>query len=266
MSEFESNWDIQIDGRKTNAEREAYWGHAHATDDYETIFSITQDSSVCKSLSAAVRQAVGPDPGIILIPGCGSRIGLQEHLLAAFPSCRLISTDFPAVVEVAKDRLKDERAEFIGMNSTTLDLGEEVDAVVVVNSVLSDDHEENAGMIRSFYDTLKPGGSLIGLFPTVLATVDIAYIEGAPSERIQQADLANSAFFENDQDLWQIFYTPLRLRQMVKEAGFENLIMALEFFDSDEMLDHAGEYYGIDDRNLPVYELLVSASRPDRDS
>lgn len=70
--------------------------------------------------------------------------------------------------------------------------------------------------------------------------------------------LENSTLFEKKQKMHQIFYTPLRLHQVFKEAGFMRDRMEICFFDSERMMEETERYYKLPKvSGLCIWELLV---------
>lgn len=256
-----NNWNIESETKFSKEQRERYWSNVHSAD-YKSVFSVTQDQAVLDGMIEDLKSII-PSPKKVLIPGCGSKVHLQERLHVEFPKLSQVCIDFKEVVDVAAKRLQFPEIDFIGGNFLDVEnIGNDFDAALIVNSILSEDHAENCSLVEKIFASLRPGGVLIGLFPTILATIDIAWIEGTPSERIHQVDLSRSAFYERQQQLWQIFYTPLRLRRLLLSVGFEKLKMEIMFLDSEYFKEHTKEYYGISEPEVFIYELLTIALKP----
>jgi SAM-dependent methyltransferase len=254
-----SKWQIKPRNALSTVERRAYWERAHVDEDYERVWSMTADVGV----RAKLVEELGAVASLkrVAIPGCGSRTLLERSLATAYPQAEFLCTDFRAVVEAAARRFDHPRVSYLDRDSAHLGWRDEVDAVVVVNSILSESDAENRAILASCWQALRPGGLLVGLFPTVLATVDIASVERSEA-RMRLADLERSSFYEEKQGLEQIFYTPLRLRVVLREAQFELEKMEVFFCDSPYFLEHGREYYGLLDDDLVIYEHLVVARKP----
>ena len=118
----------------------------------------------------------------------------------------------------------------------SLGFEEQWDVVVNVNGILSERDEENRDILDSCFRALKPGGVLLGMFPTIFSAPYISYVDNDP-DWLEVVDLERSAYYEDKQKLWQIFYTPLRLRRVLIESGFKLKKMEIFFCDSDYFLE-----------------------------
>lgn len=252
----------------SSEERESYWARTHAEDDYGSVWTMTEDDSVIEKIVSSI--PLGTQN--ILVPGCGSRTHLEEALVGAFPEATVYATDFKDVIQVAEKNFSHERLRYIASNSTELhetfseeNLDVQFDAVVVVNSIVSETDSENRAIVRSCQKSLKPGGIFLAFFPDVFNTLDVSLIEeteNIPNKtwRREALDLPRSTYHEQEQDLEQIFYTPLRLRVVLREAGFNLDLMETFFCDSPEFIKQGKDYYGFDDPDIVLYENFVVAS------
>jgi SAM-dependent methyltransferase len=240
------------------AERRGYWESIHGDEGYENVISLTDDPAVCERIERALEESRAKR---ILVPGCGSRTGLQEWLVGRLPQIEaLVCTDFPAVVALGRERFSHPSVEFQAADSGDLPWREAFDAAVVVNSILSESDRENRRVLSAIRRALRPDGVLVGFFPTVFATLDIATISHDP-RRHADLDLERSMKYEPAQEAFQIFYTPLRLRLILREAGFDVSSMEIYFLDSDHIRSQPGEWndFSVEDEDLVIYELYVVA-------
>lgn len=264
-------------------EEKVVWDEDHK--DYsEKVFSLTQDPKVCQALVHPSSQSscfnIPDSPEIqILIPGCGSEIYLQKTLLEFCPHIGQIwCTDFSkTAIDVAKknwqqvdgdSRLNRQQLNFAEIDSTKLteqkpDWKNQFDYVIVVNSVLSSNDSVNRQMIGEFYKILKPGGKLYGFFPTIFFELEIACLSESKAHWLTDGsiNLPNSAFHEPGYNQHQIFYTPLRLNRIFKEAGFKRLSFEVDFCDSDTLATHMKESYDLDDSDIYYWHFLVRLER-----
>ncbi len=171
----------------------------------------------------------------------------------------MTGVDFPGVVEVAARRTDDPRIGYVGADIAEDGCGVSGDCVITVNSVLSDLDDENRALLRRFREALPAGGLLAGFFPTIFTPLELGYLQ--PDRRmLAQVNLEECRFAEEKQGVTQIFYSPLRLRAVLREAGFELQRMEVVFFDSPELADHARTYYGLgDDPDVMAWDLFVEA-------
>jgi hypothetical protein len=240
-----------------------YWDLRHGQLQYENVYSVTDDSELRVKLVNLLRAAIEPDePCQVLIPGCGSRACLERELIDSFPLLSVLATDYPGVVEAAARRLRHPRVKFVGKDTRELGLRPEFNAAVVINSVLSDCDSDNRAMLKSVHAALKPNGLLVGLFPTIFATADIGFCEEREQWRLELVDLPSSRYcFDEYAKATHILYTPLRLRAILREAGFVAPSMEIFFCESPCLRDEAYRVYGLQGEDLVLYELLVTSRK-----
>jgi hypothetical protein len=251
-----------ISGRKplSAAVRRAYWESVHKDDRYRTVCSLTDSTAVLDRLSSALS---GLSPSLdILIPGCGSRTSLQRRLIADRPSARLTCVDYPAVVAIASADFPHPNVTYLAHDLAAPCWTESFDAVLCVNAVVSESDEENRLILRNCREAMRTDALFVGYFPTLFAPFEIALLSGDES-RIEAMDLPSSTFYEAGQDAHQIFYTPLRLRVILREAGFVLQTLEIAFLDSPEHFgrDTPWRNPGADDVDLVIYELLALARK-----
>ncbi len=203
-------------------------------------------------------------PKNILIPGCGSKVFLQNEIAERLPDANILCTDYSGVIEVAKKQPTKDNIHYKALNSTNLGFKDKYDVVIIVNSILSESDEENRAILLSCNKSLKPGGIMLGYFPTIFASIDIAYLEPT-KDRMSLVDIDKSSFYEEKQNLWQIFYTPLRLRRILKQTNFIMDKMEIHFCDSDYFTNQTREYYDITNNDLVIYEHFVILHKPKSD-
>ena len=243
----------------TSEQRETHWERAHRDQSYETVWSITEDRSVRDKIIDTLNELDNPYP--ILIPGCGSRTFLQEDMISRLNGVGDINcTDFQEVVKIASSEYSHDRVLFTAANSTNLPFSNECGSVVIVNSILSDSDLENRKMIEQCFKALRPSGYLVGFFPNILATIDLGYLENDP-DQIERADVQRCLCYEPEQDIYQIFYTPLRLKFILEKAGFKICRFENFFFDSEYFKEHSQEIYGIRDEDISIYESFIVAQK-----
>lgn len=252
-----AKWPISGGDGMSQDERRAYWEGEHAEHDYEGVFSISQDEGVIgPCVDAITRRGCRR----VIVAGCGSSVSLEQAIAERVPQLESVTgVDFPGVVEVAARRTDDPRITYVGADIGVDGLGVSGDCIITVNSVLSDLDSENRALLRRFREALPTGGLLAGFFPTILTPLEFGYLQ--PDRRmLDRVNMEECRFTEDKQGVTQIFYTPLRLRAVLREAGFVLTRMEVVFFDSPELADHARDYYGLgDDPDVMAWELFVEA-------
>lgn len=229
-----------------------YWESLHKETDYASVYSLTEDAHLRSKIVADIEQLM---PQRILIPGCGTRTVLQEDLVQFFRDSVIICNDFPGVVDIAERKFNHPRVEYIGGDVRDLDLPS-VDAVIHITSTVSNSDLENRAILENSVRLLRGTGSLVGLFPTVFATLDIAYTT-RETWRTEALDLSRSSYSEPKQMVEQIFYTPSRLRVVLRESGVNLERMEIFFNDSDYLKQQGAIHYGLEDDDAVLYHLYV---------
>jgi methyltransferase family protein len=241
--------------------RASYWEKLHAISDYDTVYSMTDDqalrSQIISDLSAFGARS-------ILIPGCGSRTVLQEEIIQRLPQSRVTCLDFPRVVEIAKERFSHPNVTYIGHDVTTAHFSGGFDSVVHVTSVVSESDAENRQIMRATSEALRPEGLMLGVFPTIYATLDIAYTAGE-QWRAKNVLLETSSYQESKQGIRQVFYTPLRLRRIAREVQLENICISIFFNDSEYLRSEGRKHYNLMDEDAILYHLYLRATRAPND-
>ena len=252
-----AKWPIGGGDGMSQDDRRAYWEREHADHDYEGVFSISQDEGV---IAPCVEAITRRGCRRVIVAGCGSNVALQQAIAERASDVESVTgVDFPGVVEVAARRTDDPRIGYVGADIAVDGCGVQGDCVVTINAVLSDLDEENRALLRRFREALPAGGLLAGFFPTIFTPVEFGYLQ--PDRRmLDQVNLEECRFAEEKQGITQIFYSPLRLRAVLREAGFRLERMELVFLDSPELADHARTYYRLgDDPDVVAWELFVQA-------
>lgn len=257
----------------------AGWNIIHQNYSRNT-YSLTQEPKNCQimiSPSENLSSFKIPDsPDIqILIPGCGSEIELQKTLLNYCPHIgQVCCTDFSdiALEKATKNwleanensKLINQKLSFKVADSTRLtehcpDWNGKFDYVLVANSVLSAEDDKNRQMIGEFYKALKPGGRLYGFFPTIYWDLEIAYLIQSKAYWLTEGliHLPHSAAYDKTLQDRQIYYTPLRLNRIFKEAGFKRLSFEICFDDSDIACANLEKVYGIEDPDIYHWGFFV---------
>lgn len=280
-SKCESKWPIPSANRLTSKSLEQekeLWDKNH--EDYaNTTFSLTQDPNICKALVRPERSPgfdIPNSPDIkVLIPGCGSEIYLQKTLLEFCPQIgQIYCTDFSkTAIEKAQEnwknadgesRLNNQQIVFEEVDSTRIieqkpDWQDKFDYVLLVNSVVSSDDETNRQMIREFGKVLKPGGKIYGYFQTTLCYLEIAYFSRKHAHCVTEGfiDVYGNKVWDAQWQYAQIYYTPLRLNRIFKEAGLKRLSLEIDFFDYEPFVSMFKKMIEHDDPDIFLWHLLV---------
>ncbi|MFD6163276.1 class I SAM-dependent methyltransferase [Nocardia sp. NPDC060256] len=255
----ETKWLIDEAAAMSAAERHRHWREVYAGERRDQVFSMTEDPGVQDRIldALATRGSLR-----VLVPGCGAATHLPQALAERLPAdSEIVCTDFVAeAIEQAEATFSHPRVSYRRHNTIDVAALGNFDAVVIVNSILSDSDRENRAMLRACADTLRQGGRLVGFFPTIYCALEIATLERHPG-KLANIDLPTSTCFEEEQGVRQVFYTPLHLRRVMREAGLAVHRMELFFCDSDHFAGQGRRLYQIFDEDLVPYEFFVVADR-----
>ncbi len=255
-------WLIDRSDLRTKSETEAYWSNVYDNHDYENVWSVTNDpvfnNYVVQKLTSLNIS------GSLAIPGCGSKSILENTIAEKCPQItEIIGTDFQRVIAHAAKNSLNPKINYKAIDTENLPQEHKnyFSAGVVVNSILSDSDAENRKMIQAIFESLKPGGYLLGFFPTVFASVDLAYLEKT-RDRLDLVNIQNSTIYEPKQNATQIFYTPLRLRSILKNTGYDIVSFEIYFCDSEHFIAESKDHYSLEDEDLVIYEHFVICQKP----
>ncbi len=242
---------------------EKAWDHDHAINQYRNVFSITDDVEVCMRLTKGIDENVEK----VLIPGCGSKTNLQRHIVENFTNIRSIDcTDWSqSAIDQASAGYSHEKIRYWKEDSSALPFQHaSFDYVIISNSILSNQDVLNRKMIQECHRVLKRGKPLYGMFPTIYCAAEFTYLDTRFAHWLTDGtiDLTKNSFYEREQKLNQIFYTPLRLKQILQEAGFTRRSFEICFFDNAYFERENEKIYGIPpDSGLSIWEILVSMEK-----
>jgi len=166
-------WVVEAPTVRSAENRQQYWEDEHVLHNYENVYRLTEDKCLQNDIVDTLK--ILSFHKNILIPGCGYKGILEQVILDRLPDCTsVVCTDFPGVIEELSRNNKLDGLVYKGLDSNALGMNNEFDAVVIVNSILSDSDIENRSILKSCFNALKPGGSLVGLFPNCLVTLDMS--------------------------------------------------------------------------------------------
>jgi hypothetical protein len=236
---------------------EQYWAAVHRRGYDGDVYSVSEETGLQDRIINAINR--GRPVRSIWIPGCGTKPALPLRLAQVLgDEVRIYCSDFPNVVRQWDAASLPTNVSLHGWDTRSPPADAQFDAIVMVNSVVSADDHENRDMMEAMARVLDARGIFIGLFPTILIDVDLLSV-GHENEPV--IDVRRNLIYESTQDDWQIAYTPLRLRRILREIGWTGAQMSLFFFDSERMIQQASAIYGITDPDLTLYELFVEYVR-----
>ena len=209
------------------------------------------------------------DPSVkkILISGCGPQTSLQECIITNFQNVEeVVCNDYcESAINLARTNYSHPKVKYLLKPTEDLSYYRNYfDAVLVVNSILSSDHELNIRALEEIYRTLKLGGQLIAIFPTVFCACELVYMRLNGHQELSKwreknwINLENSSFYDSEQGIWKTGYTPNQLNSILKKIGFKRERMEIYFFDNDYFVEQAEIVHGIPkDGDSCIWELLA---------
>ena len=274
----DSIWHIR-DSEHTLAQEaeEDYWVDEHSNG--FNVFTLVADDEIIAGLIGRIKNMWLPSAsrqGKVLISGCGIQNKFEIALAQAFPQFEFHCGDFPEVVKLARANfeayLKEQGLKLSNIcyrpiDATNLAEQDEYDLIITINSVVATNHSTNTAMIKNFYQALKPQGILMGIYPSIWALADMLSVHGKSDFETEGIDLARNSYFEKHQQVEQIFYSPLRLRQMMLSAGFKIDRFEIFFCDTPDIATASREYYPElcdPDVGIVLYEHYVEATKPNK--
>ena len=256
-------WLINLEKKKdrNNEQEMGNWNNNYQKYQYDDVFSITEDRDVCKKLASGIKE----NSNKILIPGCGSKTYLQDYISTIFDG-DIICTDWSKhALEIAKESSKSDKICYFKDDMTNMQFDDNTfDNIIISNSILSGDDRNNRKMLNECNRVLKKGGTLTGLFPSVYATYEISYLDEQfkylRKENI--ISIEDNTFYETTQDMYQIFYTPIRLRRIFKENNFKTEKFEIFFCDSEHLLEENEKIYKLPkESDLVIWEFFIELTK-----
>jgi ubiquinone/menaquinone biosynthesis C-methylase UbiE len=240
------------------------WENNYSTKKYTNVWSMTKDKYLLKFILKEVELNSGIEK--ILIPGCGSMTNLQKFLHNKLPNIKkILCTDIShnAIKQAQSNTQRRYSNKIIYKKYDSCDFydvpNEYFDMVIIVNSILSENDIINRKILSECYRILKKSGNLIGFFPSVFCIYEISFLEDKFSHyKDDYINIYKNKFYEKNQKSSQIFYTPLRLNRIFKEAGFKREKFELYFCDSDYFIKENDRIYELGkSSDVCIWEFFV---------
>ena len=240
----------------------AAWSDVFEQDEYDqTVMSVTPSTVVQGAVLSAVKAL--PEGAYVLVHGSGDD-DIIPSLIAQCPNvARVTCVDLPSAVERAQVKVKvsdtanaafRDKIEYVGMDYNRLGdtHPETFDAAVAINSFVQPSEEENMISLHALFNSLKPSGKLVGLFPTIEYSQHIAAndLKGHPWKKFVMG-------FALDKHLEtltspklgpQHFPTKSTLGQMLFDAHFDSCRISRLTMDDAAALEQQRLAY-----NKPIY-------------
>ncbi len=263
-------WLIEKEDAPSFSETEKKWEEIH-NNGYH-VWSMSADKTVQQKIIDELRPLPHEK---ILIVGCGSVTDLQNVLCQTLEGIvQIVCIDFKNVAALAEKKENHPKIRYEAADAGALSYCGQFDIVINVNSILSESDMENRKILASCYDSLQTGGHLIGFFPTITCYMEITALEkrynrlkrmfakkseGAHDDPFETHDAHD--LLDIMKEYGQLYYTPLYLRMLPKEPGFDIGRMELFFCDSDLFKKQAKMKFGVLDPDILVYEYFVNAKK-----
>lgn len=234
------------------------WQDNYTTADYNDVWSMTDDPGAIQRLCSGINA----NTKLVYIPGCGSKTGLQKYITDNFPNIeKIICIDWSSeAVASAKATYSHRKIEYIVVDAcNTGFLSGCFDIAILANCALSPNDLQNRRFLNETGRLLRPDGVMYGFFPTIFAALEISMLDDKFAYLNNgYIDIYKNSFFEQTQQLSQIFYTPLRLNQILNECGFTRELFEIYVCDSPHFRQESERIYGIPkDSGLAIWEIFL---------
>lgn len=213
------------------------------SEDYHDVVISPFQEGVINPMFRHLENIEDPKTKVIADIGCG-RGEIGKKLCSMFKEVYML--DFsPGMIEVAKSNSKSTKPD--NMNFMVKDMrdlsefNEKFDVVIAVNSVIMPCIADVKKSLKSIYDTLKPGGNMYGIFPSMSSIAYQAFLaldNELSKGKDEKMAVANAKrlierrkynFVKgtyNDDGQEQKFYWWFELKIRLQEAGFKDIKMS----------------------------------------
>lgn len=261
---MERKWLIPELPTELQQDERAYWEQVHRTSFSSHVWSMTGDTHTREKLISTLNH-FSPLAEKLYIPGCGTHTFLQEHLIEALPNLSgIVCSDFLGVIDAIDTNPHPEKITYTAFDTAACPYTSTFDAVLIVNAILSQSDLRNREMLDACANALKPGGVLLGFFPTIFCDYEMLMLDESVSEedRSARVDLESNRVFERNQNVYEVIYSPLRLRRVLREAGLSLASCEIFFCDTEHYQQETKKHYGVSDSDNVMYLLFVVAEKP----
>ena len=204
--------------------------------------------------------------------GCGTG-PLLPHLVGRF--ARVIAIDFaPAMLARARLRLEPDRAEKVQFLERPMDeladLACQVDVAIAVNSLVMPDVRQIERSLRSIRASLRPGGILLGIVPSLDAILyhTLLLYDEALEHGLDPADARRFTAYHAEHRLYDFafgcfsfqglrekFWLPFEVEHRLTRAGFQDIHLGKVLYPWDESHTGSDELSG----NPPSWDWFFKA-------
>jgi SAM-dependent methyltransferase len=240
-------------------DQERHWSrHAAAYDD---LFLDPFAPGVANPLWDALERVADPSRRTVADLGCGTG-PLLPHLLEEFE--RVIALDFaPAMLAHARKRLGPERSRQVTFLQRPMhelgDLAGQIDVAITINSLVMPDVRQIDRTLRSIRASLRPGGILLGVVPSLDAVqyFSMLLFDQALEHGLDPADAmrftahhAEHRYYDfafgrfKYRGLRQKFWLPFEVEYRLSRAGFRELCLGKVLYPWDENMAGSTELSG----------------------
>lgn len=238
---------------KNRIEEKQLWEEIHKESGYSSrIFSLLDSDLVLNKFRMELsRLVVESRPIRILIPGCGSNINLQKCCYNVFgDNAQIDALDWSEeAIKLSAQQTAGLglRITYINQSYYELSIDDSTyDVIVLANAIVSESESNNESAVKNLTRLLKPGGVLLGLFPSPFNMLDYSLTNPDAHHWICDGKVdVNKRQIHEDGDTTQRFFSPLELYMLLKRTGLYVKAFELFFYDDETFARQISELYHI---------------------
>lgn len=228
------------------------WEETHGKFGYsKKVFSLLDSSLVINKFTQELMPFQNKAEMKVLIPGCGSNVNLQLCCNKVLGNNTFIyALDWSKeAIDISKRKTDILGIEVKYINQSYYDLSLNpsfYDIIIMSNAIVSESHENNVTALKNLTNLLKPGGSLLGLFPSPFNMLDYALTNNDAKKWLIDGtvNVKERRIYEKKFGS-QRFFSPLELYILFKKINCQVEKFELFFYDDDNFANQIASLYNL---------------------
>lgn len=228
------------------------WEETHGKLGYSNkVFSLLDSNLVLNKFTQELMPFQNKTEMKVLIPGCGSNVNLQlccHNVLGDKTSIYALDWSKVAIdISKRKTDMLGINVRYINQSYYDLSLNPSFfDIIIMSNAIVSESHENNVTALTNLTNLLKPGGSLLGLFPSPFNMLDYALTNDDAKEWLIDGtvNVKERRIYEKKFGC-QRFFSPLELYILIKKINCHVENFELFFYDDENFANQIASLYNL---------------------